>query len=62
MTFEVLTWTKYKAAMFDRLQTMQHQDGSWPSGGGFSVGPVYSTAIYCTILQLDKGTLPIYQR
>jgi hypothetical protein len=57
-----LTWTKYKASMFDRLQQMQHADGSWPSGGGFSVGPVYSTAVYLTILQLDKGTLPIYQR
>jgi hypothetical protein len=57
-----LTWTKYRAAMFDRLQGMQHQDGSWPSGGGFSVGPVYSTSVYLTIMQLDKGTLPIYQR
>ena len=34
----------------------------WFHGGGFSVGPVYSTAIYCCIMQLDKGTLPIYQR
>jgi hypothetical protein len=57
-----LTWSKYKAAMFDRIQQMQSADGSWPSGGGFSVGPVYSTAVYLTILQLDKGTLPIYQR
>jgi hypothetical protein len=57
-----LTWSKYKAAMFDRIQQMQHQDGSWPSGGGFSVGPVYSTSVYLTILQLDKATLPIYQR
>jgi len=57
-----LTWSKYKAAMFDRLQSMQHQDGSWPSGGGFSVGPVYSTAVYLSIMQLDKAALPIYQR
>jgi hypothetical protein len=59
---ERITWSRYKASMFDRIQQMQHQDGSWPSGGGFSVGPVYSTAVYLTILQLDKGTLPIYQR
>ncbi len=59
---ERLTWSKYRAATFDRLVQMQHQDGSWPSGGGFSVGPVYSTAVYLTIMQLDKGTLPIYQR
>jgi hypothetical protein len=41
-----ITWSRYKASMFDRIQQMQHQDGSWPSGGGFSVGPVYSTAVY----------------
>ena len=57
-----LTWSKYKASMFDRIQQMQHQDGSWPSGGGFSVGPVYSTAVYLSIMQLDKAALPIYQR
>ena len=57
-----VTWSRYKTSMFDRIQQMQHQDGSWPSGGGFSVGPVYSTAVYLTILQLEKGTLPIYQR
>jgi hypothetical protein len=57
-----LTWSKYKANMFDRIQGMQSADGSWPSGGGFSVGTVYSTSVYLTILQLDKGTLPIFQR
>jgi len=57
-----VTWSKYREGMFDHLQRTQNGDGSWPSGGGFSVGPVYSTAVYCTILQLDKGTLPIYQR
>ena len=48
--------------MFDHLVQTQNADGSWPGGGGFSVGPVYSTAIYLTIMQLDNGTLPIYQR
>ncbi|MCC6421667.1 MAG: terpene cyclase/mutase family protein [Gemmataceae bacterium] len=57
-----VSWSRYRATMFDRLIQTQHQDGSWPSGGGFSVGPVYSTAVYLTIMQLDKGTLPIYQR
>jgi len=57
-----LTWSKYKASMFEHLLRTQNQDGSWPSGGGFSVGPVYSTAIYSTILQLDRANLPIYQR
>ena len=57
-----LTWTKYRDIMGDRLLQVQAQDGSFPSGGGFSVGVVYSTAVYLTILQLDKGVLPIYQR
>jgi hypothetical protein len=57
-----VTWTRYRDSFFTRLMQMQGADGSWPAGGGFSVGPVYSTAIYLTIMQLDKGTLPIYQR
>jgi hypothetical protein len=57
-----VTWSAYKNAMFENLRQSQNSDGSWPAGGGFSVGPVYSTAVYCTILQLDRGTLPIYQR
>lgn len=55
-----LTWTKYKEAMYPYL--MESQDkagGGWTSGG---IGPVFSTAINLTILQLEKGILPIYQR
>jgi hypothetical protein len=59
---ERVTWSAYRTALFDQLQKSQHADGSWPSGGGLSVGPVYSTAIYCTIMQLDRGTLPIYMK
>jgi len=59
---EWLTWSKYREVMFDHLQRTQNSDGSWPSGGGFSVGTVYSTSVYMCIMQLDKGVLPIYQR
>src|SRR5262249_17899413 len=59
---ERVTWSKYREAMFDQLKQTQTGDGSWASGGGFSVGAVYSTAVYLSIMQLDKGTLPIYQR
>lgn len=59
---ERITWSAYRTALFDQLQKTQQGDGSWPSGGGFSIGPVYSTAIWCTIMQLDKGTLPIYMK
>ena len=60
---EKLTWTAYRTSLFDQLLRTQNADGSWTGGGGFgSVGPVYTTSIYLTIMQLDKGTLPIYQR
>jgi hypothetical protein len=57
-----LTWSAYRNDMFEHLLRTQSADGSWPSAGGFSVGPVYSTAMYCTMMQLDLGTLPIFQR
>jgi hypothetical protein len=53
-----VTWTAYRKNLFDRLAQTQNADGSWSGGGGFSVGPVYSTAIFTIIMQLDKGSLP----
>jgi hypothetical protein len=35
------------------------QDGSWTQG---YIGPIYTTAINLTILQLENAVLPIYQR
>lgn len=57
-----LTWSAYREAHFDHLMRSQGADGSWAQGGGWGVGPIYSTSINCFILQLDKGTLPIVQR
>ena len=54
-----LTWSGYKEAMFDHLKGQQNPDGSWSSG---YIGPVFSTAVNLTILQLDKAVLPIYHR
>ena len=54
-----VTWSKYKKEAFPRLLKMQQTDGSW-SGG--MVGPIFTTSVYLCILQLDLGTLPIYQR
>jgi len=54
-----LTWSKYKAAMFEQILGSQNRDGSW--NGGY-VGPPMVTAMYLTILQLDNGNLPICQR
>jgi len=52
------TWTGYRTATFDYLQSGQNKDGSWPAGDDIGVGPVYATALWCIILQLDKRTHP----
>lgn len=58
-----LTWKKYRDAAYDNLVKTQAADGSWTGMSEWShVGPVYVTALFLGILQLDKGTLPIYQR
>jgi hypothetical protein len=54
-----LTWSKYKKAFFAFLERKQNSDGSWT---GTAIGQVYTTSCYLTILQLDKGALPFYQR
>jgi hypothetical protein len=59
---EGLTWKKYRETFLDSIVKSQSGDGSWAQGGGWSVGPVYSTAVYCTILQLDNNCLPVFQR
>ncbi len=51
-------WPEYRAQMFDHLQNSQNKDGSWPTANGLSVGPIYSTALWCTVLQLDKRSHP----
>jgi hypothetical protein len=54
-----LTWSKYRDPMCDHLARTQNADGSWSSG---NIGTVFTTAVNLTIMQLDKGTLPFYQR
>ena len=54
-----LTWSGYKDAMFDHLKSSQNADGSWTSG---YIGPVFSTSVNLTILQLDKSIVPIYHK
>ncbi len=56
---ERLTWSKYRAATFDALLARQGADGGWNRG---ALGPVYATACYLTVLQLDDGALQIYRR
>jgi len=60
---ERLTWDKYKKGTFDSLVHLQSADGSWSGTGSWGhIGPVYASSMALTILQLDKGTLPIFQR
>ncbi len=55
-----LTWSKYKETMYPYLIDQQDKNtGAWTSG---YIGPVFSTSVNLTILQLEKGILPIYQR
>jgi hypothetical protein len=61
---EVLSWKKYRKAVFDEFKRTQSADGSWSADSWTArmVGPVYVTACYLTMMQLDKAALPIYQR
>jgi hypothetical protein len=52
-------WPKYYKEISDELLRKQSHDGAWKEG---HVGEVYTTAINLTILQLERGFLPIYQR
>jgi RNA polymerase sigma factor (sigma-70 family) len=53
-----ITWGEYRKKVFEYLQKTQNADGSWDGTGG----QVRATALYLTVLQLDYGAVPIYQR
>ena len=53
------TWEEYRNAVYAKLLGEAAPDGSWNQG---YIGQVYTTAINLTILQLENGALPIYQR
>jgi hypothetical protein len=56
---ERMKWSEYKKNTFPKLKAGQSPEGNWTGG---HVGPVFITAIHLSILQLDNGVLPIYQR
>ena len=41
------------------LENQDKGSGGWSQG---YIGPVFTTSVNLTILQLDKGILPIYQK
>ncbi len=55
---ELIKWSNFRSGIFDSLAQRQQPDGSWQGG----VGPVYVTALYLTIMQLDKAVIPLYTR
>jgi hypothetical protein len=54
-----MTWTEYKKNMFEHYRSTQSSEGSW--SGGYA-GPELATGFALCVLQLEKGTLPIYHR
>ena len=52
-------WRPYAERIHKIVLDQQSPNGSWNEG---FIGPVYTTALNLTILQLDNGYLPIYQR
>jgi hypothetical protein len=59
-----VTWSAYRKELFDELVRTQGRDGSWTAGSwtAGTVGPVFVSAVYLCVMQLDKAALPIYQR
>jgi hypothetical protein len=56
-----LTWSHYRKTTFAQLIKTQKADGCWePRNAAF--GTVFSTAVCLSILQLEKESLPFYQR
>jgi hypothetical protein len=53
------SWEEYRDQVYARLVREANPDGSWSQG---YIGPVYTTAINLTILQLENAALPIYQQ
>lgn len=53
------SWQKFRDQLYQRIVTTQSTDGSWK---GDQIGPIYITSINLTVMQLERGYLPIYQR
>ena len=56
------TWKKYKSDVETKLLAEATDNGRYVFWNQGYIGPVYTTSINLTILQLKNGALPIYQR
>ncbi len=55
-------WTEYRDKVFARLAGEATESGKFAYWNQGYIGDIYTTAINLTILQLENGALPIYQR
>ncbi|HEY2761088.1 MAG TPA: prenyltransferase/squalene oxidase repeat-containing protein [Pirellulales bacterium] len=55
-------WQTYRDKLYAQLLNEVTEDNTGCYWTQEYVGPIYTTAVNLTILQLDKATLPIYQR
>ncbi len=55
-------WESYRDKVFGKLASEATETGKYVVWNQGYIGPIYTTAINLTILQLENGALPIYQR
>lgn len=57
-------WQSYRKKIFGKIlaETTATDDGKYVHWNQGYIGPIYTTAINLTILQLENASLPIYQR
>jgi hypothetical protein len=55
-------WESYRDKVYNKLAGEATENGKFVVWNQGYIGPIYTTAINLTILQLENGALPIYQR
>jgi hypothetical protein len=55
-------WQAYRDKLFAKLVSEASENGKYVMWNQGYIGPIYTTAINLTILQLENAALPIYQR
>jgi hypothetical protein len=55
-------WESYRDKIFNKLASEATDNGKFVVWNQGYIGPIYTTSINLTILQLENGALPIYQR
>jgi len=55
-------WDNYRDKLYAKLSGEATENGKFVVWNQGYIGPIYTTAVNLTILQLENGALPIYQR